>query len=279
MNGAISPDRLLAFPCTECLRVVRIYREKNPGIETEELIASIKTVEADAGSFDFEAAISLDADLADGVILDGAEYYRACITTVVTRYQPAWARAMSQGRERFANSLTSDMAAVFTAAGIADEPAPPDFVDWWDGLSGAVRLERDLNKMLQARAAERLTMEMEEQKLEELGLSDKPKWIGLDDNFAGYDVLSFEMKDNKKLPLMIEVKSTVQSPLRFILTRNEWDTALDVGERYIFHVWDMAPDTPRLYPLTVNEVMPHVPQDGDAGKWTAVQIPLKIEAS
>lgn len=279
MTLDITPERLLAFRCLECLRVIRAYKIEQGISDIKEIVATIKNIEADAGTFDFDAAIQLNDYLATDCVLDGPHYYRECIDTVFRTLQPTWARAMTQGRERFAASLNEDIAAVFSAAGIEENPVQLDFVSWWDQLAGAMRLDKDGSKMAQARQAEILTLEGEAKKLRDIGVPEQPKWVGLDDNFAGYDVLSYVLEDNKTLPLMIEVKSTVQSPLRFILTRNEWETAIEVGERYVFHVWNMAKKPPNLHTLTVAEVAEHVPADGEKGKWLSVEIPLSIKAS
>ncbi len=73
---------------------------------------------------------------------------------------------------------------------------------------------------------------------------------------------------------MIEVKSTTVSPLRFILTRNEWNKAAQAGEAYIFHVWDMSKEPPILHVRTVADVAPHIPSDNGRGKWSNVAVPV-----
>ena len=75
---------------------------------------------------------------------------------------------------------------------------------------------------------------------------------------------------------MIEVKSTVSSPLRFILTRNEWDHAVKAGAAYLFHVWDMTMKPPMMHERTVAQVAPHIPSDNEKGKWKTADIPLGI---
>jgi len=73
---------------------------------------------------------------------------------------------------------------------------------------------------------------------------------------------------------MIEVKSTVASPLRFIITRHEWDQASKIGSAYIFHVWDMAKAPPVLYERTSAQIASHIPADNEDGKWESVEILL-----
>jgi hypothetical protein len=181
---------------------------------------------------------------------------------------------MRQGRMRFLDSLGVNDRDVFAAAGLQQDPPPPHVVAWWDSVSSFARLIIDLQKLEQARAAEQLTMGHEIKRLSDLGIDRTPIWKGLDDNFAGYDVLSFEPGTFGLINRLIEVKSTISSPLRFYLTRNEWEQALKAGFAYIFHVWDMAKSPPVLHVRTVAQVAIHIPSDNEKGKWSSAEILL-----
>jgi len=128
--------------------------------------------------------------------------------------------------------------------------------------------------MVQARAAEQLTIDYEIKRLKEVGIDKAPIWKGLDDNFAGYDVLSYDKGEFGLLNRMIEVKSTTASPLRFFLSRPEWEQALKAGPAYFCHVWDMAKNPPVLYVRTSAQIAPHIPSDNEKGKWSNAEIPL-----
>jgi ABC-type molybdenum transport system ATPase subunit/photorepair protein PhrA len=128
--------------------------------------------------------------------------------------------------------------------------------------------------MAQAREAERLSLTHEKATLLAEGISENPKWVGLDDNFAGYDVLSYERGEHGLINKLIEVKSTTASPLRFYISRNEWDTAKRAGRAYLFHIWDMSKVPPIMYMRTVAQIEPHVPSDNEDGKWSNMEVPL-----
>jgi hypothetical protein len=183
---------------------------------------------------------------------------------------------MTQGRSRFYAALERDEQSIFRQAGILDEPPEDDFVEWWDGLTGEMRLVADLERLLRGRAAERLTIAHELSRMKKEGIAEEPRWIGLDDNTKGYDVLSFELDGNKLVNKLIEVKSTIASPLRFRVTRNEWEQAEKFGSAYVFHVWDLAKDPAILYVCTVNQVRQHIPVDSEKGKWKDAEIPVGI---
>lgn len=274
MNGQGLTDRLLSLSCFEGLRLLRQYADKHPELDSANLTDLIIEVEADAKSLDIEAALILHQSVDKNCPLDGEVFYQQCIKAVVIHHQPIWAKSMRQGRSRFIDSLGRDDRDVFAAAGLLNTPPDMDIVSWWDETVGHARLSIDTEKMMQARAAEALSIKHEKQKLESLGLEDEPEWIGLDDNFAGYDVLSYEIEDGTVRTKMIEVKSTIASPLRFYLSRNEWNTAEEVGSSYQFHVWDMAGDPPRLFEFSVDQVRPHIPQDNERGRWSNAEIPV-----
>lgn len=193
---------------------------------------------------------------------------------VVIEHQPLWAKTMRAGRQRFLHGLNGDDLTVFQAAGLAESPPELDVVGWWDEIAGHARLAVDVAKMAQARQAEALTIEHERERLKRLGIDREPEWPGLDDNFAGYDVLSFDHGTHGHVNRLIEVKSTVASTPRFILSRGEWKQAEKSGEAYHFHAWDMSQDPPFLYELTVGQVAPHIPSDNDKGEWVNAVIPI-----
>jgi hypothetical protein len=210
----------------------------------------------------------------DGCPLDGDCFYQACITAVVTKHQPNWCKAMRQGRARFLDSLEQNDRDVFTAAGLMKEPPPIEVAIWWDSVAGFARMLTDLEKMKQAREAEALTMDYERKRLKDLGIDKEPEWKGLDDNFAGYDVLSYDFGDFGPTNRMIEVKSTTASPLRFIVSRYEWEQAQKFGPAYLFQVWDMQKTPPLLYERTSAQVAVHIPSDNEKGRWKTAEIPL-----
>ncbi len=269
-------ERLFAMPALEGLRSLRVPLLSNPGMAVGEAITVIEAGGLDVQGLDMEASEALLALVPDHLPNEGPHFYRGCIRVVLLAYQPIWTRMMLQGCSRFYAALERDEQSLFRQTGILEEPPDEEFVEWWDELSGELRLIGDLDRMLRARAAERLSLAHEAERLKREGIEETPKWIGLNDNTKGYDVLSFERTGNTITNKLIEVKSTIASPLRFRLTRNEWEQAERSGAAYIFHIWDMQKTPPALHVRTVDQVKPHVPTDGDKGKWKDVEIPVGI---
>ncbi len=225
MSGLISTERLFSLSCFEGLRLFRIYAENHKGLPQAELLELVHQVEADADSLDMQAAVELHAHLDIACQLDGEPFFQSCIKAVVIGHQPIWAKTMRQGRVRFIDSLDSDDRDVFAAAGLLNSPPDIAVVSWWDDVVGHARLAVDIEKMEQARRAETLTIEYEIERLKGLGISKTPEWTGLDDNFAGYDVLSHDLVAGAEVNRMIEVKSTINSPLRFYLSSPDYSSS------------------------------------------------------
>ena len=274
MIARISTERVFSLPCFEGLRLLRRYTTEFPNEPLTDLLSLISRVEADAESLDMEASVYLSTLVETDCPLDGPMFYQSCIRAILLKHQPLWARAMRSGRKRFVRTLEPDDQDVFAAAGLLDDFAPYDVVSWWDEVSGLGRVIADHAQMEQAREAELLTIEQERLKLKDAGIFKEPEWPGLDDNFAGYDVLSYEYGSSGIENRLIEVKSTIVSPLRFYVTQNEWGTAKRTGDPYIFHIWDMSKTPPILHVRRVDDVAPHIPSDNGNGRWNTAIIPI-----
>jgi hypothetical protein len=246
----------------------------HPDLAIPDLLTLIEHVEADAHSLDMEASVHLSGIVENDCPLDGPAFYQTCIRGVLLKHQPIWAKLMRQGRQRFVKKLDPNDQDVFAAAGLMENPTPFHVVRWWDSVSGYARRLTDQEKMEQGRAAEILTLKYERERLKALGIELEPEWPGFDDNFAGYDILSYDAGPHGIQNKLIEVKSTTASPLRFIVTRNEWDKAEKAGDAYSFHVWDMNQKPPLLIQRSVSDVAPHIPTDGGKGRWTNAQVPV-----
>lgn len=270
----ISTERIFNLSCFEGFRLIRLYALKHPNIEIDVLLELIKEVEADGASLDFEAAVHLHGLIENECPLEGVSFYQTCIKAVLIKYQPMWSKTMKQGRKRFAKSLNQDEKDLFGAAGLLDDTPSEDVVMWWDQVSSRARLSNEQSKLEQGRTAEILTLNYERERLKSIGIDEKPSWPGLDDNFAGYDVLSFDHSTEGITHQMIEVKSSTLSPQRFYITRHEWKQAERVGDKYIFHIWNMSSNPPRLNIRTVKDVKDHIPSDNGKGVWSTAEIPV-----
>jgi hypothetical protein len=278
MTGGILPfERLFSMPAFEALRSLRRHLLNNHDIGVAEARQLVLKVELDSTGFDMDASEALLQLVPVNTPNDGVGFYRGCIRSVLVNYQPIWARSILQGRQLFYQTLERDEQSLFRQTGILDDPPGDDFVEWWDDLTGEMRLVIDLAKLRQGRAAERRTLEYERRTLAALGIDRRVEWVGFDDNTKGFDVLSYKLAiDGTVVPKLVEVKSTIASPLRFRVTRNEWEQARKFGDAYVFQIWDMTKDTAEPFVRTVDQVRPHIPTDNEKGKWKDAEIPVGI---
>ncbi len=272
MTTVISTERIFSLPAFEGLRLLRRYAGMQPELNTDQLISLVENVEADGASLDLVASAHLNTLVDNDCPLDGGPFYQACIKAVLIKHQPIWSKAMRAGRKRFVKTLDKNDQDIFAAAGLMIDPPSVEVVAWWDDVSGHARLISDQVKMEQGREAELLTIQYERERLAEIGIQKYPEWPGLDDNYAGYDVLSYDLVGGKVTNKLIEVKSTISSPLRFFVTRNEWKQAEKVGSAYLFHIWDMTKEPPILHIRLVSEISPHIPTDNEKGAWNIAEI-------
>jgi hypothetical protein len=170
------------------------------------------------------------------------------------------------------SGLSSHEAQCFEAAGLFSEMPDQDVRRWWDMFQQSVRSDDDSRRLQQGRAAEQLTITYETQRLLSLGIENRPRWIALDDNTAGYDVHSFDEGPVEPVAKLIEVKSCARRPQEIFLTRNEWETAMQMAPNYRFHIWILPEE--QLIELTPGDVERHVPQDRGNGAWQITRIAL-----
>lgn len=273
-------ERLLSMPAFEGLRILRVHLQQRPQDPPAALVTIIRRVEAEAHSLDLEAALELHDRVAKDAPHQGVAFYRVCLAAVLLIELPAWAKLATLGRGRFIKRLKAvefrDVRSLFRQAHLLDEPPEDDDIAWWDELQSHVRSQQSVETMKRARIAEKLTLDREQELLRKTGIDKPPRWMAIEDNTVGYDVLSYKKGEFGLLNKLIEVKSTIASPLRFFVSRNEWEQAQEFGEAFVFHVWDLKPNPPVLHERTVDQVRPHIPLDNEKGEWKNVLIPVNV---
>lgn len=274
MNGADFP-RLFSMSAFEGLRSIRRHQASHPGLASPELAYLVARVESDGATYDFEAAFRLAEIVAAAApSQDAVIFYQHCIESAVLRYQPIWARIVALGRKKLIQKLSRDEAQCFREAGLLIDPPTLEIIAWWDRVAAAARAAADQIKLERARIAERLSLEYEVKRLISLGIERKPIWMSVEDNTAGYDIMSYDPNPVDVTNRLIEVKSTIASPVRFRLTRNEWEKACTYGRSYHFHIWDLRAQPPRLHQRTVEDIIIHIPTDNNRGRWENAEIPV-----
>ncbi|MGB3899762.1 MAG: DUF3883 domain-containing protein [Mesorhizobium sp.] len=209
---------------------------------------------------------------AAGLKVHGANGYEAALRCILAHYvetqNPDWLQNAVYGRSRVLNFCPAGVRQVLVEAGLAGAPND-DLVDFWDWLAGIARgLQKD-HLLAIGREGERLTLIHEEARTRA-----KPRWVAVDSNQDGYDVLSVKAADDRAF-LSIEVKASRGGASGTLhLTRHEWEIALD-RPIHVFHLWDLSCAPPRLATVEMDEMAVHIPTDAGAGGWESVEIPFK----
>lgn len=208
---------------------------------------------------------------AAGLEVHGADGYEAALRRILLHYvetqNPDWLQNAAYGRSRVLNFCPVGVRQVFVEAGLAGE-LNGNVVDFWDWLAGIARgLQKD-HLIAIGREGERLTMVHEE-----IRTGAKPRWVAIDSNQDGYDVLSVRAADDRAL-LSIEVKASRGGTSGTLhLTRHEWEIALD-RPVHLFHLWDLSCAPPRLAIVEMDEMAAHIPIDAGEGGWENVEVPF-----
>jgi hypothetical protein len=257
----------------EGLRTLRLRRVSYPDIGLADLAELVRRIDPDGATHDFDAAFQLDPIVMPAAVAHQVPgFYQHCIEAAIPAFRPLWARIITLGRSVFAQKLSRDEVQCFRSAGLLEDPPTGAVISWWDRVAAVARLRVDQEKMVRSRQAEEMSLAHETTRLAQLRIDRSPVWMSIEDNTAGYDIQSFDPGPEEPVARLIEVKSTIASPLRFWLSRNEWETAKKFGAAYHFHIWDLQ--GPQLHERTAAEILPHIPTDNERGKWANVLIPI-----
>jgi hypothetical protein len=265
------PDRLLSMSAFEAAFVLRSFRQRNPAYLDEQLVETIRAVRSDFYPNDYEAGLTLERLIPAEVDLQpNSNYFRVAIDKLIDSSNPLWVRLAPGGREHVLQAVSRNGAQCFRNAGLLETPPSKAVADWWDALAARVRSQIDTRLLEQGREAERLSFVFECERLRELNIEREPRWTSIEDNNAGYDILSYNPGSPGPTNRLIEVKSSTQNPPRMILTRGEWEAAIKYGEAYVFHLW-MLP-TNEVIEYQMADIAAHIPVDKGSGVWGNVEI-------
>lgn len=268
----------IAQGCFELLETAARYNLSMASITTSfPKLGSVesKVVLATAQSMNWICADDQGAALITptGARLLGIEAYRMRLRQSLLDYVevvgPPWVEQATYGRRKVISFAPPQIQQMLAEAGLADG-TDDDVVEFWDAMAARARGQRDDSLTSIGRVGERLTLAYEENRT-----GKRPKWVSIDSNEKGYDVLSIIGHGNSA-PHSIEVKaSSVGMNGSIHLTRNEWDRACE-AESHAFHLWNISDlEQPSLAIVSPTEMASHIPTNSGAGSWGSVEIPLR----
>jgi hypothetical protein len=241
------------------------------GVEPVDAASSLSVIDAGFAASDIEAGLSLHSLLPEPLAGESAGIaYRQVLDFLVEHHRPWWRSLFPSGREHVRTNLAEAEHQLLSDAGLFKRPASQDVMAWWYAIQARVRAEQNLRLSVQGGEAELWTLEFERKKLAGLGIELEPELTGFETNGAGYDIKSYDPGPFGPVARLIEVKSTRSKPPRLILTRGEWDAALQYGDAFEFHLWEIETKSLRIIPSA--EMATHMPQDCGGGRWLQVEV-------
>lgn len=179
-----------------------------------------------------------------------------------------WKSVMLQGMLAFRKYAPGNVTQCFRDAGFFDESDSVS-ISLWDEARAMSRADRDLANMVTGREGERLSIQYEVARTGKI-----PKWISLEVEGAGYDLLSFVEAESDEI-LLIEVKAS-RMPVeaaQFYISKHEW-VVLSSATRAEVHLWCISADSVSVACLTMETLVTHIPLDRGEGKWDILKCPF-----
>lgn len=211
--------------------------------------------------------------MADGFICDHdvSDSFKSVLGLYIITERPIWANRMPMGRDETFAVIDDDTYYCFKEAGLARQPISDNIVKWWDTIASVFRAANENDLLAIGRKGERLTLEYELRRT-----SFVPKWMSVESNFMGYDILSRESREDETHRL-IEVKASSSNAPSFFISRNEWEIAQSSRGQYRIYLWRLGVHS-ELAILTVDEVAAHIAENSGQGSWTSVEVPYGVFA-
>ena len=209
---------------------------------------------------DFLSPDSIDNDLQPATV-------RRMLLDYIENCKPAWRALIPRGRREAYIFMSDDEKACFKIAGLMDMNPSDEIVHWWDSVADQQRvIGNDLRTEI-GRIGERLTLKYEFHRTRHM-----PKWIALDNNLSGYDILS-QIDEEHLDKLLIEVKTSYLpiSKADFYISRNEWDIA-NQSKHYKFYLYSLHENKVNLAIIPKDVIKTHIPVDNLGGEWQKVKI-------
>jgi hypothetical protein len=196
-----------------------------------------------------------------------AQLLRLMLLDYIDIERPSWVQNAPSGRAKVLGFAGAEVAQLFVEANLADG-VDDETVTFWDTLAARARGQKDARLNQIGRQGERLSLFYEHRRTEH-----EARWISIESNEDGYDILSvLDKEDTRKLS--IEVKASTLGNFGFFhLSANEWERA-EEANHHAFHLWDISKSPARLSVVSVPMMAQHVPANAGDGSWEIVRVPL-----
>ena len=264
----------ILYKCQELLRLARStprrkedFEARLPQLAPLPFADVLTTVEKCRwAAFSHDAPVQLTpAGLAIASAPDYKSALRLQLRDLLETDPPPWAGLLRRGRRDLARFAQPDAVQCFKDAGLLDD-ADEAVALWWDEVARPLWNAAEQRRLEIGRKGEWLSFRHEEARI-----GRKPRWVALDNNGAGYDLLSsVDAGSTNDLPIEVKASDLHFEAAAFFLTRHEWETLVLTNHARI-HLWTFDP-APRLFVIGVDDIKHHIPADCGSGEWQNVRI-------
>lgn len=194
---------------------------------------------------------------------------REILAGLVTEFDYPWKSNIKLGRIYVINSLSIDETQVFRNAGLINENFDLEVVKWWDSMAMQFPSE-DLDYSF--REWEHRSFVKEVISLENENCPYRPRWLSVQDNNVGYDILTYRKLGEVWCEHFLEVKSSSTGLTRFFISANEGRKIAEQRSKYTVHFWNT--NTEQLTEFDGDFLANQLPINQGLGTWERVKIIL-----
>lgn len=249
------------------LRIEEIRKGKATA-DLLEVVQIARDSTSDSAAHDYEEAALLYKSGLNQLTSDSMQdRILEIITYLVNSNDYPWKQFAHRGRKWVLERLSPNEFQSFKAAGLTEIEMRDEIREWWDCLTSSIKTD-SLN--FGFREWEKRSFDSEKKRLASEGCPLSCQWVALEDNFIGYDILTYQKTLNGWQKHFVEVKSSETGIFRFYLSYREAAVAMKFPDNYSLHFWDTKSKT--RIELSGKELLAHLPVDQGQGKWQEVLV-------
>jgi hypothetical protein len=223
---------------------------------------------------------------------------RFLVTRLLLADPPTWVAYWQGDPDSLDFVLPSNERKTLSDSGLLPSNSPSTDLDSWAFWRALGRVplmaETAAHRKRIGDAGEHLSVTFERDRLNADGRADLAagvQWLARESDAYGFDILSFVggTGDDAEQRIAIEVKTTTlprAASLHLFLSAHEWDTALELADRYVVHAWTgVDPGPPPVAreagpividPRSIGEHLPVPPECSERCRWQTAEIWLPI---
>jgi len=188
------------------------------------------------------------------------------IKSYLYHFNPDWVFEVYRGIDNAKDFIPDNWRVIFESYNLFDK-TDRDIVRWWNQIKNFKRSFENQKLSDIGLEGEFLILDFEKNRT-----GHEPVHLSVDDDSAGYDILSKKKKDGKE-NLLIEVKTSSTKELKFYLSSKAFETCELNKENYLIYLIDQSnKDKKILYSFGYELIKKHIPKNIGLTDWIKTEI-------